>query len=63
MPEAVSLVPIMTGKKEGLYIVSVLHAEPDFLALAEMYPDLAPHVRLGQQGRGLIDFTNFEAAR
>ena len=47
----------------SLRISSVLHAEPDFLALAERYPDLAPHVRLGQQGRGVIDFKSFEAAR
>ena len=43
--------------------MSVLHAEPDFLALAAKYPDLAPHVLLRQPGRGAIDFTNFEAAR
>ena len=63
VPEAASLVLAVTARKEGVQSVSLLHAEPDFLALAERYPDLAPHVRPGQQGRGVIDFKNFEAAR
>ena len=39
------------------------HAEPDFMALARKHPDLARHVRPNRQGRGVIDFTSFEAAR
>ena len=39
------------------------HAGPDFMALARKHPDLARHVRPNRQGRGVIDFTDFEAAR
>ena len=39
------------------------NAEPDFIALAKKYSDLAPYVRPNRQGRGVIDFTDFEAAR
>ena len=39
------------------------NAEPDFMALAKKYPDLAPYVRPNRQGRGVIDFTDFQAAR
>ena len=33
------------------------------MALAKKYPDLAPYVRPNRQGRGVIDFTDFGAAR
>ena len=38
-------------------------AEPDFAKLAGSYPELRPYVRVGRNGRGSIDFTDFEAAR
>ena len=42
---------------------SMVHAEPDFLGLAKKHLDLAPYVRVGQHGHGMVDFTNFEASR
>ena len=47
----------------GARIRAAPAGEPDFAALAQKYPSLRKHVRLGAAGRGSIDFTDFEAAR